>query len=307
MEFWKRWIIVLPILMLGCESGKVLALNYQHVVRNYPNRAQIDRAVAHGYDLPKRVANRQASIVGPRSEPISIGKWCTITCDNDVGYFMASFSLPVMDGHNVSVPLLPRKKILIRPIVVSGSELINQFSKVRIHLRPDYHRAHICQIDRRTCADIFKGDLCEKFQRTIHDLKCAVFRNLKIDPRPQLPFNRVTSNPIGINREFQRNGNGSKAESTKERCDSRPGRGSPGLIRCFLSSDGGAPLGAQISGVVVLGLITGIGIIVGIGREFGLWLSGGGWHWQCSRRCRYGGLLSAASAIGLFSWWISAA
>lgn len=98
-----------------------------------------------------------------------------------------------------------------------------------------------------------------------------------------------------------------ETDSAQKRCDNRPVRGSPGLMRCFLSSHGGAPLGAQISGVVILGLIAGIGIIAGIGRELGGWVVEGDWRWRSGRLRRYGGLLSCFSALCLFGWWLSAA
>ncbi|HWV13203.1 MAG TPA: hypothetical protein VN110_07885 [Sphingobium sp.] len=78
-------------------------------------------------------------------------------------------------------------------------------------------------------------------------------------------------------------------------------------MRCFLSSYGGAPLGAQIGGVLIVGAITGLGVVVGIGRELSGWASGSGWRWRRGRLRRWGGLVSAFAALSLFSWWLSAA
>lgn len=85
-----------------------------------------------------------------------------------------------------------------------------------------------------------------------------------IDPWSRLSF-------IGATAQFERSlslpqrpDNSGKAESAKDRCDYRPVSGSPSLFRCFLSSDGGAPLSAQIGGVVTLGLVAGVGIVSSI-------------------------------------------
>ena len=55
---------------------------------------------------------------------------------------------------------------------------------------------------------------------------------------------------------------------TQRNCDDRPGGSASVFSRCFLSSEGGAPLGAQISGVIILSIVAGIGIVAAIGREF---------------------------------------
>lgn len=67
----------------------------------------------------------------------------------------------------------------------------------------------------------------------------------------------------------------------------------PSKTRRFFSREGGAPLGAQIGGVVIFGLIAFIGLYVGIGRI--IRSHSGGWAWLT------GGLL----AYGLFLWWSS--
>lgn len=66
-------------------------------------------------------------------------------------------------------------------------------------------------------------------------------------------------------------------------------------VRSFFRRDGGAPLSAQIGGVVVFSLVTGIGIVVGIGRIVRRRLSG--WVFLFGGLCAY----------GLFLWWSSPA
>lgn len=66
-------------------------------------------------------------------------------------------------------------------------------------------------------------------------------------------------------------------------------------VRRFFSGYGGAPLSAQIGGIVIFGLITGIGIVAGIGGIIRRRLDG--WLYLA------GGL----SAYGLFLWWSSPA
>lgn len=112
---------------------------------------------------------------------------------------------------------------------------------------------------------------------------------------------------VRLERQDQSYSDSDQADSIETRCDQRKRVGSPSLMRCFLSSYGGAPLGAQIGGVMAIGMITGCGIITGIGREFIGWASGFGWRWRLGRARRYSGLLSSACAIALLAWWISAA
>lgn len=120
---------------------------------------------------------------------------------------------------------------------------------------------------------------------------CVVQINPDISPR--FTFGRVASYSIGIDGKLQSYGNRDQTGGAQERCDNRPIGGPPSLMRCFLSSYGGAPLGAQIGGVVILGLIAGIGIVTGI--------------WGVGRYRRLLGGLSAGLALGLFLWWLSAA
>lgn len=83
---------------------------------------------------------------------------------------------------------------------------------------------------------------------------------------------------------------GSEAQ---EGCGNRPSGRAPRFMCCFFSSDGGAPLSAQIGSVVILSAITSIGILVGVGRIRRL------------RRFRWLGLASACAAVLLFSWLLS--
>lgn len=52
-------------------------------------------------------------------------------------------------------------------------------------------------------------------------------------------------------------------QCAEDRASDLPIRRATGFMRCFLSSYGGAPLGAQISGVVLLSMVAGVGVIVG--------------------------------------------
>ena len=126
-------------------------------------------------------------------------------------------------------------------------------------------------------------------------------------PWSDLVRDGIASNLVRVNRQLQGNGYDDQSQSIQKSCDNRPRSSSPSLMRCFLSSYGGAPLSAQISGIVILGMIAGIGIIAWIGREFGRWAIGGGWRWSNGRLRRWSGLLSAVAAFGLFGWWLSAA
>lgn len=82
----------------------------------------------------------------------------------------------------------------------------------------------------------------------------------------------------------------------QERGDNRPGGCAPGFMRCFFSSERGAPLSAQISSVVILGSVTGLGILIGVG---------GVRRWRRNRRLRIGGFVSACGALLLFGWLLS--
>ncbi len=106
---------------------------------------------------------------------------------------------------------------------------------------------------------------------------------------------RVAGNAIGILRLPE--GKDHKDNTDKGQCrpDTRNDIPPPCGIRSFFSSDGGAPLSAQIGGVVVFGLVTGIGIIVGIGGVIRRRLSG--WAY----------LLGGLSTYALFLWWSSPA
>jgi hypothetical protein len=67
-------------------------------------------------------------------------------------------------------------------------------------------------------------------------------------------------------------------------------------FRRFLSSDHGAPLSAQICGIVGLGLVAGISIAFGIGPVG-----------RFRRNRFYIGMLIASAILGLFGYWLSAA
>lgn len=109
----------------------------------------------------------------------------------------------------------------------------------------------------------------------------------------KLSFSGIAGYAVGNTTLAYRYKKSADSSSAQERCDNRPINGPPSLIRCFLSSYSGAPLSAQICGVVILGLIAGIGIITGVCGE--------------RRRWRCYGWLSAIGALGLFFWWLSAA
>lgn len=83
------------------------------------------------------------------------------------------------------------------------------------------------------------------------------------------------------------------AKCAEDRTSNRPIRRASGFMRCFLSSESGAPLGAQIGSVVILSFIAGIGIMFGI--------------WGKDRRGRRLGVLGAVCILGVLFYWLSAA
>lgn len=120
---------------------------------------------------------------------------------------------------------------------------------------------------------------------------CDHFINPNI--RSQLLFSGIAGYAVGNTTLVYRYKKSPDSESAQQRCDNRPITGSPSLMRCFLSSYGGAPLSAQIGSVVALGVIAGVGIIAGI--------------WDERRYYRWCCWLASIGALGLFFWWLSAA
>gem|GEM_PF-3588172 len=90
---------------------------------------------------------------------------------------------------------------------------------------------------------------------------------------------------------------------TENGSDDRRYRCKMGFIRCFFRSDGGAPLGAQVGGIVILSAIAGVGIALGVG-PVGRFRR---WGWRGSRLGRCGWLICAFASLGLFGWPLSAA
>lgn len=90
----------------------------------------------------------------------------------------------------------------------------------------------------------------------------------------------------------------------EECADSRPKGGVPRFVHCFFSSDGGAPLGAQVGCIVIGCGIAGFGIPVGIRRVRHSW--GRGWRGRRNRRLGLASLLSGLGALLLLGWMISA-
>ena len=80
--------------------------------------------------------------------------------------------------------------------------------------------------------------------------------------------------------------------------DDRRYRCNSGFSRCFFSSDGGPPLSAQVSGLVILSVIAGIGIALGIGPVGRLRR----WGWRGGILGRSLFLCCGASSFGLFIW-----
>lgn len=101
---------------------------------------------------------------------------------------------------------------------------------------------------------------------------------------------RLTERTLGLTKRGDYQNNTGKRQ---DRASSADPVGKPCGIRCFFRRDGGAPLSAQIGGIVIFSLITAFGIYVGIGRIIRL-RSGG---------LRY--LFLGLGAFGLFMLWAS--